>query len=490
MIAQPRLTAEQRTRASRTMLRSACVVAAWIGVEACWIATGSPRQHQDFGLLLDERVREVQGEGRNGWDDLEEAGELYRVLSRSLEMGVESDDGFTVKRPDPTILYGHERPADIHWELELFERMGDRGIDEMVDRAVTAPVMIRPTEGRVDESGLIGMLLPNLANFRHLAKAYVGRMHLAAEAGDDAELIACFERVLVTARACRGQAFIIDALVACAIDAMAIEQLTVLIHEQALGEETCMGLIDAIDRQGWQPPKTLMFEGERAMSLDIVQRMFSDDRHGSGRLSRHEAVGVSSLTGMPPTSMQSVAFGLHANREDTLRLIERFWDAQLQYAALAPIARMGQRSAAMDIMASLGYRDFILQMLLPDVTKILDQVDTARTRRAGLRVLLAIEAWSARHGEPPADLADLVPAFLDEEPADPLHGGPFRYLLLDEAAGGAFNGRRYLLLSTGIDGTLDVDPADLAGATPDEMLKMTETLLAPGGDLILNTVRE
>jgi hypothetical protein len=55
-------------------------------------------------------------------------------------------------------------------------------------------------------------------------------------------------------------------------------------------------------------------------------------------------------------------------------------------------------------------------------------------RRTELRVLaleLAIRAYRAEHGEPPAQLADLVPKYLPAVPEDPFGSGPMQYRVTD-----------------------------------------------------------
>ncbi len=55
-------------------------------------------------------------------------------------------------------------------------------------------------------------------------------------------------------------------------------------------------------------------------------------------------------------------------------------------------------------------------------------------RRVALDVAIALERYRMDHGEYPGELEALVPAYLDEVPADPFDGEPMRYLLTGDAA--------------------------------------------------------
>lgn len=50
------------------------------------------------------------------------------------------------------------------------------------------------------------------------------------------------------------------------------------------------------------------------------------------------------------------------------------------------------------------------------------------TRRRAVRLVLALEAWKARHGELPQTLEELVGPYIDRVPIDPCCGSPLRYV--------------------------------------------------------------
>ncbi len=89
--------------------------------------------------------------------------------------------------------------------------------------------------------------------------------------------------------------------------------------------------------------------------------------------------------------------------------------------------------------------------MIPAEGKFLDIADVGRVEIEGFRIMVAVEAYRARHAAYPDALDRLAPEFLAEVPVDPTHGGPFRYRLLSDDP----HRRPYLLYSTGVDQTDD-----------------------------------
>jgi hypothetical protein len=96
-----------------------------------------------------------------------------------------------------------------------------------------------------------------------------------------------------------------------------------------------------------------------------------------------------------------------------------------------------------------SHSDSIMVSLLAlDPSTIATGGDLLETHLAGLRGVLAVEAYAQAHGEYPSSLADLVPEFLESEPADPRGPGGIRYALSRDQ--GEAVGRPYLLYATGL----------------------------------------
>jgi hypothetical protein len=75
---------------------------------------------------------------------------------------------------------------------------------------------------------------------------------------------------------------------------------------------------------------------------------------------------------------------------------------------------------------------------MPLPADLADDVLSVENRRRATVIVLALEAWKAKHGKLPRTLDELVGAYLDKLPLDPYSGGPYRYVTWNSAGGGNF----------------------------------------------------
>ncbi len=101
----------------------------------------------------------------------------------------------------------------------------------------------------------------------------------------------------------------------------------------------------------------------------------------------------------------------------------------------------------------LSHRHKLIWHVMPAFAPFIENVWVHRVLAEETRVMVALEAYAAAHGRYPESLGQLVADILPELPSDPLHGGPFGYRVLSEET----HGRPYLLYSTGVEQTDDVE---------------------------------
>jgi hypothetical protein len=67
-------------------------------------------------------------------------------------------------------------------------------------------------------------------------------------------------------------------------------------------------------------------------------------------------------------------------------------------------------------------------MLIPNLSRCVAQTARGDALVCGARAALALERFRLANGHPPAQIAEMVPAFLPAVPLDPFDGRPLRYL--------------------------------------------------------------
>jgi len=446
--------------------------------------TATPAAVVDYGAKMEELAGSHQPAGDNGWDLFIDAAGITAAIVD--EMRIELTEG----EPRPGLGIGLDldagryNPLDrelIAPELRVLELIEEQGVLDLLDEAAVTRRVVRPIAGA---SPLINISLPELAQFRNLAKARASSMRLAADAGDHEARLRGFEHNLALGRACASQTTLIDRLVGIAIIALALEELRCELIEHAIDEPTGRALLDAMDRHLPLPPPTLALEGERLFALDMIQWCFTDDGHGDGRLDVDKVAGLGAMVPAPVTSSifgRAQALAL-AGRTETTEVVNEFYDGVEKVALMTPTERV---TASFDIdqfVEGLGYRHWFPKIFLPAVGKSVKISDNMDVLIVATRVAIALEMHRHRHGALPESLDALAPDFLPAAPVDPMHGGPLIYRRVADAPGG------YDLYSTGID---EVDDSNTA-PEPDARVSLRDrnSAYARGRDFEPNRERE
>ncbi len=292
-----------------------------------------------------------------------------------------------------------------------------------------------PPVGR-NQPLLMAVALPELGQAREFARMNAARMHLALEAGDLDEYTDALEANLALARICAHQPTLIDALVAYAIEALAIRRA-----RMSLGEFPSADWLEAIegalDRQRIAAPPSFHFGCERLWSLDAIAWTFSDP--SNVRFGANSPALGAFTGGMAP--INTLWVGTYRGNRDAF---SRYYDETTRRADQPPHAR--------DPVA-VEPGGLLADVFLSATENVLQTFDRIRIDRDGLRVLIALERFRMRHGDYPDTLAQLVPDCIDHIPPDPWSGLPFGYVRVDPATDRL--GRSFLLYSVGADGTDD-----------------------------------
>jgi hypothetical protein len=185
-------------------------------------------------------------------------------------------------------------------------------------------------------------------------------------------------------------------------------------------------------------PELIGLHSERMMFHDIVQRMYTDDGDGDGRLTpqAYRILGADAGTGgaVPPIAQLTMPV-LTASRKEILS----HYDAMIDQAeALLAQPRRDadwrpyyqQVEQWHDSPLSL-MRYGLLSMFVPALSKAHDQTERYLARRDAVLTALALELYRRQTGSYPQSLEELSPALLPSVPVDRITGDPLRYRLVD-----------------------------------------------------------
>lgn len=296
------------------------------------------------------------------------------------------------------------------------------------------------------------LLLPYLSEMRDLAHVLRFDARRAAAAGDA-------ETALANLRAMRGIAghvreipLVINDLVSIAILAMMFEQIGDFLSNQPhlFSEEQLHGLAHEIaaihDRD-----IALRLNGERLGFEDLIQRLYSDNGRGDGRLTWSGVrllTEIGTLSVGEPVEMKvenvvsaAITPGLSmviASRREMLSKHQEMMNAIEAYAALPLWQRTGtdpqQQIEAMAGSSIERIRYMPLVLLMPAVSGASRNAELSMQRRDAMLVAIALELHRRRHGAWPQSLNELVPVLLPSIPTDRFDGRPLKYVVRDGTA--------------------------------------------------------
>jgi len=290
-----------------------------------------------------------------------------------------------------------------------------------------------------DQDWVISVMLPYLIPQRELSRWLAFDARMRAEAGDAAGALESIRALLGFADQLDGDLFIISTLVGYAIEALAVEAVSVILHEygDVFSDDE---LIELAHMFGSPRFLKIPFDSERFTVEDILQRTFTDDGNGNGYITNEgmemlrDARWFSEHSGsdLSRTVATVKQMMLVAPRREQLRMYEII------------SARMNLREAAgYEIYRNSIYTTFIVPIwpdeykyyLLFTVTGAYDSLpqnkNTRRARVESCVAAIACELYRRENGTYPGTLEELVPQFLPSAPEDPFTGKSLRVSVVD-----------------------------------------------------------
>ena len=414
-------------------------------VAAIRLFTGIPVLAHDYLADVNAKARAVP-EAQRAWP-------MYRTALIALgEIPREVNDH--VVRPGQQEWEHVARYIETHGEaLELVRQAASRpGLGYITGYVINeADLVLWPdrasaTNDRYVKMGLIGILLPHLTELRRMSRLLTLDAHRAAAKADGTLAAADIEASLGIAEHARETPFIINELVSLGQIMLALDTFGEIASEhpdiftnsqlQALAHR-----FSAVHGGRIQ----LRLDGERWRFQDFVQRLYTDDGRGDGRLT---AQGLRSLgdlssmvaqsTGVPRSRVDPVAPALGLANAGRREMTEEF--SRLFTLAEAEFAKPLWEQDTGKVDREVGHlnrspmstaRNLPVALLMPALGKAGVRPQLVIQQRDGMLVAIGLELYRRRTGAWPESLDMLVPDLLPAVPPDRFDGRPLRYRLVD-----------------------------------------------------------
>ncbi|MGC4003209.1 MAG: hypothetical protein QM811_08775 [Pirellulales bacterium] len=285
----------------------------------------------------------------------------------------------------------------------------------------------------------------------------------AAEIGDGATSIASIRAMLRIAAHCQEIPGSIGIIFAHRIERTAYSTINeILSRGDEIWSETQLRDLAQLVAAG-EPDYRREFAGNRAFFQDVLQRLYSDDGHGDGRMTKQGLEWMQNYTDRInvdaastkmknwleeslgiPYAYQTYSLPLINVRTASRTEMTAYYDRQMELFLLqneTPLwKKVAQQPDDWD-NAETRSKYWLAWLFLPMPPR--GECQTFQGYRDGALIGLALERYRRNHGVCPARLNELVPDYLSELPVDRINGTPLIYKLIDGAP---------IVYGTGVDG--------------------------------------
>lgn len=323
-----------------------------------------------------------------------------------------------------------------------------------------------------DQQSLIEVVLPHLGAMRKFAMHMVIDSRWAFEEGDVDRSAANSIAIAGLARHCMQDGYLISDLVGFVILDSGYESLSeqLRINPASLTKEQLVSIAHVYAIAGRE--LGLHLNTERMMFDDLLQRMYTDDGDGQGRMTPEGHELLLEVGGYASNRRKEFLFEdawqtlgqplgfVAGNRKSQHDQYHRAIDLVEQAAQGGPESIYLVQGLDIQVETENhrldGYFISPVGVMLPAISKRVNQLFQQQLMHEGFMAMLAIETYRAERGQLPRTLEQLAPSYLPKVPDDPFNPGhPMQYKV--EKGG-------YVLYVAGADGDLDggdePDPED------------------------------
>lgn len=344
------------------------------------------------------------------------------------------EQGFQTVAPMPQMLGTFRRGLPRDWPEEVFGQFrawvaaNETALEHVAEGArkpYYCPVYRGPT------AMLAGM--PEAEGIRAVAFVLDARIKLRAFDGQDEQFLSDVATLYRFACHLSGAKVLSHQLVGVSMRTLLTGTLRGVLAYESLPPETLAALQQQLERLGDDDRNVLDFTLERFVWLDGIQRVFTDEGNGHGRVPRDVIAVLERMPGPlkllvdPMTPEQNAAF-LVLSRNDTSRRADEFFRHIGVAAGKTPRDFHNEPNDVKGILDDLIQENAYVGLLGTACLGVIEQPWRARTEFDALVTTIAVIRHKAEYNEYPDSLARLVETgLLRRVPRDPYSDGPLIY---------------------------------------------------------------
>lgn len=426
------------------MIRSCQFVGAFIllvAVYSAWFLSGKPVITTNYVEELNRIVRpdEKVSDDENAAISYDEAVKFYKPFFKE-EAGVKYDcnnprpepEGFDPSDREYSAITPEDEVLLHNWLAENAEAL------ELWTEGSKKQYFWRKYEAKEDEYN--SLMIPNLADYRHICNAMLWRAYLEAKSGNIESAFSDISVVYKSGMHLKDQQTLIEQLVGMAILRLASNTLDYVINDFDIDRKSLEYLTDEFKALAVNTEFALNFDGEKYFALDEIQRSFVSTPIGSHLYLKRASTrviifGDESFSGF--ADKIKLLF-VQPDKEVLVENVNEFYEKLIEYSNKMPyqIADIG------NVMA--GVEDnIVLSVLMPAFDKIISLSHRMEIDIQSTVVILAVHLYKADNGSFPESLDRLMcDGYIESVPIDPFSGKQLAYRKTDNS---------FVLYSVGTD---------------------------------------
>ena len=393
-------------------LQALGVIVLYIVICLSRFGIGTPTISVNYVDWLNELVRADRDETNNAMPYYEEAAKVHVTIPKEM---------YEIERAWPADLNDAEIQVFHQWINDNKEAV------ELVRKGTEKPYCW-PTY-RSDETELIkGQLMQNvikpLSPYRNIARALDCRVSYKAYMGDiefalsDCVIMQKFSGHL------QGKGLLVEQLNGIAIESLVNKRVFMVLEKTDVPANALKKLQEELEELYAGQQAVVDLEEEKAFWYDLVQRGFTDDGKGSGRVLIR---GLPLVMGNWKDGVWGFVTWSYPDRREVTNTIDAYFQRAEELLDYTPW-ELHEKGLESEGWEEMGKHCLMLQIAGPANAKVGQIAWRLKTGRAALLTVLSILVYEKDNGVYPADLHELVEGgYLKEIPIDPFSGKPLVY---------------------------------------------------------------
>jgi len=412
------------------------VIFLYTAIRAAFLATGTPNINTNYVDWLNNLAAVHQPGAENARTDFDQAGKLCPEIPEEIK----NDDNFE-KFSDA------QKAALAKWLADCQPAFA--ALRQGVEKGNYWPVYTEPNQTTL-QNPLIMLIQTDLAtqvintaieyirvaqamNWQIRYEAYQGKTEAAL---NDCLILQKFAMLL------QGKGLLIEQLIGQGNEKRAQRDVFMLLNQQNITARELRKFYSQLQDVFEHAGAIVDLQAEKAYHYDMVQRSFTDDGQGNGRMLK---IGFPLVVNSVPKAFLGFFFWDFPDRKEVTASIDNYLQQVGELLQKSPWQQ--KQDGDREVWKEIGNKILLLHVASPAYEQLGGLIWRLKAERQALLTVLSILLYHQDQNQYPAALADLVTSgYLKQLPADPYSDKPLIYRL---------TGQGFILYSVGADFTDD-----------------------------------